>query len=199
MHYPPSDVCRALARIPKTHLRLAWRGELGVYSLLQLYQRRDAEATFLDRWTSELGPTFTKTGVVGQDWDPWARIPIYLTDVPPNIVHGSGLVHLVKSRWIRPLAARIEENRRQMGKQLESDIQAMGKEGGRALYYKAQHQSSHHAPIVPKEFQDPGDKYQKEVSGEATAVDHFMPPAPPGGWEKHKSNDEGDSGDLGSV
>jgi hypothetical protein len=137
--YPPSAICEGLYKI-HPWLRLAWHMRAktdpdecnpGSFAVIQLYHRRDAGTpddpkTYLLHWEEAgegRGPIFNRHGGTSPDWDILSRFPIYVANlsefgITREQVFSGEFLNTIKY-WLRPSRVRIEENAREMGKELK--------------------------------------------------------------------------------
>lgn len=198
MEYAPGWVCRKIADF-HPHLRLAWHGEDGCFSLIQLYHNRDASLTYREHW-ADRGPIFSKSGrPMFQDWDGMIYHPIWVVDVPIQDVFSGKIVKTVK-RWATPIASRVYKASKEASKNVESYVEDLSEAMGDEMYYEKQRgRMGNHAPIVAKKFIEPNRNELRYRAGELDFSDCRVPPPPPGGYEKHLEKDQGDPDDLGEI
>jgi hypothetical protein len=122
---------------------------------------------------------------------------MHLAEVSPEDVFSGRVLRLVK-RWTRPIAARIHESASEASKDIARRTEDLGRKMGEEVWRKGQRDGAG-APIVAKKFITPTVNQMRLRAGELDQSECLLPPAPPGGWDKHLSKDEGDADDLGKV
>jgi len=177
---PPADICRRLAKL-HPQLRIAFNGQQGTYSLIQLYHRRDFQRTARGVWNHQ-GPIYSKKGEWRADWSD-DRFPIYVGDVSMPDVHGGRILGLVKE-WARPHAQRIRENRLARNAEVEKTFREVGEEAGAKLYRDGQRNTEGGTPILARKFHTETPNLKKYREGKLDFTEYGMPSPPPGGWEK---------------
>lgn len=191
----PSYICRKVAEEHKW-ARIGWMGRdrlpgefevmnPGQFALVQLYHTRDygreGELTFREPWKKQW-PIQGKDG--GRpDWDPLTRHPVVVATLSKEDVFSGKIIAMVRE-MSKSIVKRIYEANLTLGRELDCRVQDMCDDIGDRIYKEGQRDGSG-APIVAKKFIKPSLNKLKYEAGELDFKKDFLPPPPPGGWDKH--------------
>lgn len=75
--HPPSAVCKAVSKLPRSKLRLAWHGPKREFAVVQLYHIKDVNEGFQQEWDPNNGPVYGKDGR-RPDWDTLFFKPMFI-------------------------------------------------------------------------------------------------------------------------
>ena len=135
----------------------------GSFALVQLYHLSDVGGTadphtyrtlwdvepVADMWgiaemrRIDRGPIFNRRGGTRPDWDPLFRVPVFVATLDKEYGVSredilSGRIVEILRNWMRPIQERIETCAAEKGRQLDRDVDAMGREIAKDVWREAQ-------------------------------------------------------------
>lgn len=193
--YPPTVLCKKLANL-HPWLRLAWHGRErlgpddlnpGDFAIIQLYHQKDAGTpsdpkSYFLHW-QELpfgrGLIFNKHGGTRPDWDDLCRWPIYVADlgafgITKEQVFSGEFLETIKY-WLRPARVRLEENARQMGKDLKSKAADMAGEQTDFLWSQANNADADRIVMTREDSLNAMKSYEASHVGTPALEDYYLP------------------------